>query len=40
VQGADAYSAISKLSQQAAALQASQQVFAQVKSLSLFNYIK
>lgn len=40
VQGADAYSAISNLSQQAAALQASQQVFAQVKSLSLFNYIK
>ena len=40
VQGADAYSAISNLSQQSAALQASQQTFAQVKSLSLFNYIK
>jgi flagellar hook-associated protein 3 FlgL len=40
VQGVDAYSAISNLSQQAAALQASQQVFAQTKSLSLFNYIK
>lgn len=40
VQGADAYSAISNLSLQQAALQASQQVFAQVKSMSLFNYIK
>lgn len=40
VQGADAYTAISNLSLQAAALQASQQTFAQVKSLSLFNYIK
>lgn len=40
VQGADVYSAISNLSLQSAALQASQQTFAQVKSLSLFNYIK
>ncbi|MCP1373756.1 flagellar hook-associated protein FlgL [Dyella lutea] len=36
----DVYSAISQLSIQSAALQASQQVFAQVKSMSLFNYIK
>ncbi|MHA6205493.1 flagellar hook-associated protein FlgL [Dyella soli] len=40
VASADPYSAISKLSLQSAALQASQQVFAQVKSMSLFNYIK
>lgn len=40
LQGADAYQAISNLSLQSAALQASQQVFAQTKSLSLFNYIK
>ena len=32
--------AISNLSLQSTALQASQQVFAQVKSMSLFNYIK
>lgn len=36
----DVYSAISQLSIQSSALQASQQVFAQVKSLSLFNYLK
>ena len=36
----DVYSAISQLSIQSSALQASQQVFAQVKSMSLFNYIK
>ncbi len=36
----DVYSAISQLSIQSTALQASQQVFAQVKSMSLFNYIK
>lgn len=36
----DVYTAISNLSIQSTALQASQQVFAQVKSLSLFNYIK
>lgn len=40
VQGLDLYTAISTLTQQSTALQASQQVFAQVKSLSLFNYIK
>jgi flagellar hook-associated protein 3 FlgL len=40
VQNVDAYTAISNLSQQSTALQASQQVFAQVKSMSLFNYIK
>ncbi|HZX71651.1 MAG TPA: flagellar hook-associated protein FlgL [Rhodanobacter sp.] len=40
VQGTDAYSALSNLSLQAAALQASQQVFAKTSSLSLFNYIK
>jgi len=40
VQSADAYTAISNLSLQSAALQASQQVFAQVKSMSLFNYLK
>ncbi len=40
VQNVDAYTAISKLSLQSTALQASQQVFAQVKSMSLFNYIK
>lgn len=39
-QNVDVYTAISNLSSQSAALQASQQVFAQVKSLSLFNYIK
>lgn len=36
----DVYQAISQLSIQSTALQASQQVFAQVKSLSLFNYLK
>jgi flagellar hook-associated protein 3 FlgL len=36
----DVYQAISNLSLQSTALQASQQVFAQVKSMSLFNYIK
>ena len=40
VAAADPYTAISNLSLQSAALQASQQVFAQVKSMSLFNYIK
>lgn len=40
VQGADAYTAISNLSIQQTALQASQQMFAQVKSMSLFNYLK
>lgn len=40
VQDVDVYTAISNLSLQSAALQASQQVFSQVKSLSLFNYIK
>jgi flagellar hook-associated protein 3 FlgL len=40
VQDVDAYTAISNLSLQSAALQASQQVFAQVKSMSLFNYLK
>ncbi|WP_430391055.1 flagellar hook-associated protein FlgL [Dyella sp. 20L07] len=40
VQSTDAYTAISNLSLQSAALQASQQVFAQVKSMSLFNYLK
>ncbi|WP_114241645.1 flagellar hook-associated protein FlgL [Dyella sp. C9] len=40
VQNVDAYTAISNLSLQQTALQASQQLFAQVKSMSLFNYIK
>jgi flagellar hook-associated protein 3 FlgL len=40
VQNVDAASAISKLSLQSAALSASQQVFAKVQNLSLFNYIK
>jgi len=40
VKGADAYTAISNLSIQSTALQASQQIFAQVKSMSLFNYLK
>ena len=40
VRDIDVYTAISNLSQQSTALQASQQVFAQVKSLSLFNYLK
>ena len=40
VQNVDAYTAISNLSLQSTALQASQQVFAQVKSMSLFNYLK
>lgn len=40
VQGVNVYTAISNLSQQSTALQASQQVFAQVKSMSLFNYLK
>ena len=39
-QNVDVYTAISNLSLQSTALQASQQVFAQVKSMSLFNYIK
>ncbi|MDO1528345.1 flagellar hook-associated protein FlgL [Fulvimonas sp. R45] len=37
---ADPYQAISQLSLQSAALQASQQVFVAVKSLSLFNYLR
>ncbi|WP_267223445.1 flagellar hook-associated protein FlgL [Dyella silvae] len=40
VQSVDAYTAISNLSLQSTALQASQQVFAQMKSMSLFNYLK
>lgn len=36
----DVYTAISNLSIQSTALQASQQMFAQVKSMSLFNYLK
>ncbi|MEP7186495.1 MAG: flagellar hook-associated protein FlgL, partial [Rhodanobacter sp.] len=40
VEGVDVYTAISNLSSQSAALQASQQVFAKVNSMSLFNYIK
>jgi flagellar hook-associated protein 3 FlgL len=40
VQDVDAYTAISNLSTQTAALQASQQLFSQVKSMSLFNYLK
>ena len=40
VRDVDVYTAISNLSSQSAALQASQQVFAQVKSMTLFNYIK
>jgi flagellar hook-associated protein 3 FlgL len=40
VQSVDAYTAISNLSLQQSALQASQQIFAQVKSMSLFNYLK
>lgn len=40
VQNVDAYTAISNLSLQSAALQASQQIFSQVKSMSLFNYLK
>jgi len=36
----DVYQAISNLSLQSTALQASQQMFAQVKSMSLFNYLK
>ncbi len=40
VQGADPYTAISNLSLQSTALQASQQVFASVKSMSLFDYLK
>jgi flagellar hook-associated protein 3 FlgL len=39
-QGTDMYTAISNLSIQSAALQASQQVFSQVKSMSLFDYLK
>jgi len=39
-QDVDVYKAISNLSIQSTALQASQQMFAQVKSMSLFNYIK
>ena len=40
VQNVDVYTAISNLSSQSVALQASQQVFAKVGSMSLFNYIK
>jgi flagellar hook-associated protein 3 FlgL len=40
VRDVDVYTAISNLSSQSAALQASQQVFSQVKSMTLFNYIK
>ena len=40
VQDVDMASAISKLSLQSTALQASQQTFAKVQSLNLFNYIK
>ncbi|RDI97723.1 flagellar hook-associated protein 3 [Dyella solisilvae] len=40
VQNVDAYTAISNLSLQQTALQASLQLFAQVKSMSLFNYLK
>jgi flagellar hook-associated protein 3 FlgL len=40
VQDADPAATISQLSLQSAALQASQQVFAKVQTLSLFNYIK
>lgn len=40
VQNVDAYTAISNLSLQQTALQASQQLFAQVKSMSLFDYLK
>jgi flagellar hook-associated protein 3 FlgL len=40
VQNVDAYTAISNLSLQSTALQAAQQMFAQVKSMSLFNYLK
>ncbi|MEO8777558.1 MAG: flagellar hook-associated protein FlgL [Rhodanobacter sp.] len=40
IKNVDPYTAISNLSTQSAALQASQQVFAQMKSMTLFNYIK
>ena len=40
VQDVDPYTAISNLSLQSSALQASQQVFAQMKSMTLFNYLK
>ncbi len=40
VQDVDVYTAISNLSSQSASLQASQQVFAKVQTMSLFNYIK
>ena len=40
VQDADPYTAISNLSLQSSALQASQQVFAQMKTMTLFNYLK
>lgn len=40
VMDVDVYTAISNLSSQSAALQASQQVFSQMKSTTLFNYIK
>ncbi|MDQ6646538.1 MAG: flagellar hook-associated protein FlgL [Pseudomonadota bacterium] len=40
VRDVDVYTAISNLSSQSAALQASQQVFSQMKSTTLFNYIK
>ncbi|HEX7817100.1 flagellar hook-associated protein FlgL [Dyella sp.] len=40
VQDVDPYTAISNLSLQSSALQASQQVFAQMKTMTLFNYLK
>jgi len=40
VRDVDPYTAISNLSLQSTALQASQQVFAATKSLSLFNYLR
>ena len=40
VRDVDVYTAISDLSSQSAALQASQQVFSQIKTMTLFNYIK
>lgn len=40
VRDVDPYTAISNLSLQSSALQASQQLFAQMKSMTLFNYLK
>ncbi|MDE1893907.1 MAG: flagellar hook-associated protein FlgL [Xanthomonadaceae bacterium] len=40
VQNVDVYTAISNLSSQSTSLQASQQIFAKISSMSLFNYIK